>query len=95
MSALKDFSRSFEETSGGKGRFWWQRKGDTKKLPEWIILEHKDNEVNFERTWYAKCEKKEEVLKKLKAAGYERDWLETLDEKNDFSVGMKKGHEYP
>jgi hypothetical protein len=94
-SALRDFERTFKPTSDGYGRFWWQKKGDTKKLPEWIIMDHGDTKVNFERTWYSKCEQTKQKLDKLKAAGYTKDWLESLDDKNDFKVGEKQGWVYP
>lgn len=96
ISALHDFDRKFiPGNNGGKGRFWWTRKGDTKKLPEWVILPHGDDEVNYERTWYGKSEKSERILKKLEDAGYEKDWLQTLDDQIDFGVWDKKGWEYP
>lgn len=98
LSPLNDFVRVFEETPGkkGEGRFWWQKKGDKNKLPEWVILEHAgEGVVNFERSWYHKCEKNAEKTAKLKQAGFEKDWLETLDEKNDFDVGRKEGWVYP
>jgi hypothetical protein len=94
-SALKDFTRTFEEGNQGRGRFWWRKNGDSKKLPEWVILEHEQDGVNFERTWYTKAEKTEGTLKKLKAAGCTKDFLEILDEKADFSIGRKQGWEYP
>jgi hypothetical protein len=94
-SALIDFKRFYESNENGKGRFWWQ-KGTAKKLPEWAILEHEDNEVNFERTYYAKCEKTQEKMKVLKErGGYDKDFLATLDEKIDFGIKGKKGWEYP
>jgi hypothetical protein len=98
QSPLNDFERTFEVARGrgGKGRFWWRKKGDTRMIPEWIILpDVGPGEVNFERTWYAQCEKTKERLAKLAENGYKKDWLETLDDVNDFSVGDKKGWEYP
>jgi hypothetical protein len=97
---LGDFERFFEESPDkkGEGRFWWRKKGDREdqKLPEWMILEHVDEgEVNFERSWYHMCEKDEAKLEKLRREGYEKDWLECLDEKNDFGVGRMEGWVYP
>jgi hypothetical protein len=97
-SPLNDFDRIFEESPGknGEGRFWWQKKGDGKKIPEWIIFEHVgEGEVNFERSWYHKCEKDLAKLAKLKREGYEKDWLDCLDEKNDFRIGKKESWVYP
>ncbi|KAF1951904.1 hypothetical protein CC80DRAFT_495790 [Byssothecium circinans] len=103
-SALKAFTRKYEKTNG-KGRFWWYRDGSQKPLPEWVILEHHEHaagvgvseagEVNFERAWYEQCELSQERRDKLKAAGYEKDFLDALDEKNDFRVGEKEGWVYP
>ncbi|KAH7123688.1 hypothetical protein B0J11DRAFT_318799 [Dendryphion nanum] len=97
QSALKDFERKFVAEAGGKGRFWWLKKGDKeeRRLPEWVILKDRDDTVNFERFWYGKTEKGEGVLGKLKGKGYERDWLDMMDEKVDFTVGAKKGWVYP
>lgn len=97
-SPLQDFTRTFEPTPGstdGKGRFWWKKNGSDRKLPEWVILEHEQETVNFERQWYSKCEKNEATLKTLKAKGVEGDWLDGLDEKVDFGVGGKEGWVYP
>ncbi|PVI08262.1 hypothetical protein DM02DRAFT_723093 [Periconia macrospinosa] len=102
--ALRNFTRKYEK-SNGKGRFWWYRNGSTKPIPEWVILEHhehikgagvsEDGEVNFERAWYEQCEKNKKKLDVLSAAGYEKDFLDALDEKNDFKVGEKEGWVYP
>jgi hypothetical protein len=97
-SALKDFTRSFEPNFPGakEGRFWWQRKGDEKRIPEWMILEDvSPGEINFERHWYQQCEVTKEKAEKLKKAGYTKDFLQTLDDKNDFKIGKKEGWLYP
>ena len=94
-SALKNFERKFEAKADGKGRYWWYRKGDPKPLPEWVILKHEDEDVNFERSWYGQSERNENALEKLQKAGFKKDWLESLDERNDFSVKDKEGFEYP
>ena len=97
-SALKSFTRKFEATDGhAKGRFWWYRDREKVGLPEWVILEHGKEggvdldgcgkgEVNFERSWYEACEKKERTLQILGKAGYERDFLSVVDERIDFGV---------
>lgn len=94
-SALEAYTRKHEISPDGKdGRFWWYRDG--KKLPEWVILEHQDQGViNFERTWYEMCEEGEKAKSRLKEAGYEKDFLKTLDEKVDFGVADKPGFVYP
>ncbi|KAJ4287371.1 hypothetical protein N0V90_012770 [Kalmusia sp. IMI 367209] len=94
-SALKLFTRKHEKSvDGTEGRFWWYREG--RRLPEWVILDHKDEGVvNFERTWYEMCERSEKTTTRLKDAGYEMDFLVALDEKIDFGVGDKPGYVYP
>jgi hypothetical protein len=106
-SALRAFTRKFEPTDGTrKGRFWWYMDGESKGLPEWVILEHGKyggvdldgcgkGEINFERSWYEACEKTEKTLAVLKKAGYERDFLSMVDERIDFGVGEKEGWVYP
>ncbi|KAF2635333.1 hypothetical protein P280DRAFT_553854 [Massarina eburnea CBS 473.64] len=104
-SALKAFSRKYEKSGDGKGRFWWYRDGSDKPVPEWVVLEHHEHvegggvseagEVNFERAWYEQCEKTKERSDILKIAGYEKDFLDALDEKNDFTVGEKERWVYP
>lgn len=94
-SALKLYTRRHEKNPDGTdGRFWWYRDG--KRLPEWVILEHKDEGVvNFERTWYEMCEQTEATKAALKGAGYETDFLLELDEKIDFAIGGQPGYMYP
>ena len=94
-SALKLFTRKHEGLPDGtQGRYWWYRDGV--RLPEWVILDHKDNGVvNFERTWYEMCEKSEKTTESLKEAGYEKDFLVTLDEAIDYGVADKPGYLYP
>lgn len=98
-SALKEFTRKFQANPNaakeGEGRFWWYKNGETKGLPEWVILAHKDGEVNYERTWYEMCEKTPKALETLKKAGYDKDFLEVLDSKCDFGVGDRAGYLYP
>jgi hypothetical protein len=106
-SALRDYRRFFEPTKGGEGRFWWQLKGGygkRRKVPEWIIMPHEENVgkdgfdgtvLNFERAWYSQCEKTRAVKDKLEKEGYKKDWLDSVDEKVDFSVGEKQGWVYP
>ena len=96
-SALSDFKRTFEPDADrcGKGRYWWQ-KGDGRKLPEWVILEHEHHVVNFERKYYQKCEKRPETLRILKErGGYEKDFLASLDGEVDFGIRGKEGWVYP
>jgi hypothetical protein len=106
-SPLKDFTRKFESTNGtDRGRFWWYKNGDTKGLPEWVILKHGEHggvdldgcgkgDINFERSWYEACEKPAKTLGVLKAAGYEKDFLSKVDETVDFGVGQQDGWKYP
>lgn len=94
-STLRMFTRKHEKNvDGTEGRYWWYKDGA--KLPEWVILNHKDEGVvNFERTWYEMCEKNDKTIEKLKEAGYEKDFLVALDEMIDFGVGDKPGYLYP
>lgn len=106
-SALKTWTRQFEPSNGSKkGRFWWVKNDTGVRLPEWVILDHgphggqnlvgsSTSEVNFERTWYERCEKGEKVDSTFRAAGYEKDFLSKVDEIIDFGVGDKEGWEYP
>ncbi|KAF2118172.1 hypothetical protein BDV96DRAFT_488040 [Lophiotrema nucula] len=95
LSALRDFKRQKHPAKDGKVRFWWNHNSDNKPLPEWVILKDADGDWNFERYFYHQSEKTATTLLKLKKAGYEKDWLETLDDEIDFTVGAKQGHEYP
>lgn len=95
-SALKLFTRKHEKSTldGKGGRFWWYRDG--KRLPEWVIFDHEDEGVvNYERTWYEMCERSEKTVGRLKEAGYEKDFLEMLDEKIDFGLKEQPGFVYP
>lgn len=96
-SALREFTRTFEPTEGvrGKGRFWWQKKGDPQKIPEWMILEHKAGQINFERICYSKSEKTPEKKAILEKKGIKNDWMDTLDEQNDFSIWKRPEFVYP
>lgn len=99
-SALRDFTRTFEKTPGGngRGRFWWQKRGDTKSplLPEWIILPHEGEGVlNYERVCYAKSEKTKQKVEVLEKKGVKKDWLGELDEVNDFGMGTRDRWSYP
>ncbi|KAF2187608.1 hypothetical protein K469DRAFT_725126 [Zopfia rhizophila CBS 207.26] len=65
--------RAFEArelVKGGKkfSRYWW-KKGDV-YLPEWVILSHRKNEVDFERMWLEGGDG---------MAGDEKKWLDTVD----------------
>ncbi|KAF2260187.1 hypothetical protein CC78DRAFT_37266 [Lojkania enalia] len=99
-AALRKFKREF---SNELNRYFWRHTEDKdhphhKPLPEWIILNDKPGKINYERAWYHQCEQTDEMKKKLKDhndPSYEKDWLESLDEKVDFSVGDKEAHEYP
>lgn len=103
--ALRHFTRKFEKSNSSKGRFWWHREGATKPVPEWVILEHHehilgegvsaDGEVNFERAWYEQCEKGDDKINMLTTEGYTKDFLDALDEQNDFKVGEKEQWMYP
>ncbi|KAF2013461.1 hypothetical protein BU24DRAFT_238667 [Aaosphaeria arxii CBS 175.79] len=95
QSALKDWTRNFEPEEHGKGRFWWRIKDEKKALPEWVILKHENDEVNFERAWYNHCEKTDQSLAKLKKSGYVKDFLATLDERVDFTVKDRDADVYP
>lgn len=94
-SALEKFARKYDGGPDGKeGRYWWYRDG--RRLPEWIIMEHRDGGVvNFERTWYEMCETGEKAKGRLREAGYENDFLVALDEKVDFGLGNNPGYVYP
>lgn len=100
-SALKAHTRTYEKRNG-KGRFWWymtDTQGHEKALPEWVILEHNHvegtKELNFERAWYEMCEKTDKAKAALKAARYEKDFLDTLDDFNAFEVGDQPAWMYP
>ncbi|PSN63405.1 hypothetical protein BS50DRAFT_559422 [Corynespora cassiicola Philippines] len=102
-STLKGFTRKWSPTQDGKGRYWWYKNGDHEPtlLPEWIILPH-DDDINFERAWYEQCEKNRTVLQKVSAdlearkkKNTNQDWLQSLDDENDFGVGDVAGHVYP
>lgn len=94
-SALGMFTRRHEKNEDGSdGRYWWYQDGN--KLPEWVILEHEaEGIVNFERTWYEMCEQNDAAKERLKKAGYEKDFLATLDKAVDFAVGDQPGYLYP
>jgi hypothetical protein len=98
-SPLYNFDRKFEVNKDGdrkgKGRYWWYHKDDSESIPEWVIMRHKDEDVNFERSWYGQCEQTENTVKLLEAAKVKKDWLEEIDEKVDFGVGDKSGYVYP
>lgn len=78
---------AWEGKKDGKTRFWWYMDGEkeTCALPEWTVLRDDLNEeYNFERKWYEKCEKSRNTLDKLASVaefGGEKDFLQVLDEK--------------
>jgi hypothetical protein len=98
-SPLYNFDRKFEVNKDGdrkgKGKYLWYHKDDSESIPEWVIMRHKDEDVNFERSWYGQCEQTENTIKLLEAAKVKKDWLEEIDEKVDFGVGDKSGYVYP
>lgn len=103
-SALKSFTRKFIPGAGGRGLYrWFNDDGDSVGIPEWVILEHADDEFNYERYWYNQCKNQkteaaeQKLLKALEtdAPGHTGDWLEGLDERVDFGVGKKEAWDYP
>lgn len=84
----------------GKHRFWWFKTGERQScaLPEWAILpDGSEKEYNFERKWYAECEKTKKTLDRLamdKDVGG-NDFLATLDANIDFGFDDKPQNLWP
>ncbi|KAF2750795.1 hypothetical protein M011DRAFT_437300 [Sporormia fimetaria CBS 119925] len=106
-SSSSSEDRAKQVEGDARGRFWYSFRRSGKdvikfgsrgqnKIPEWIIMPHgEDGKLNFERVWYGKCEKTTERLELLRKRGFERDWLEMMDERWDFRVGKRKRWAYP
>jgi len=99
-SPLKEgWNRGHWRGDDGKERFWWYKDGEKDKiaLPEWAILPDQHDRANFERAWYAKCEKTKktrDALQKMKEFG-EEDFLASLDQKIDFGFDNKHQNQWP